>query len=313
DLSLRQPVTPGLSGATNKSAINLSDPASTDLDPELQFYANPIFGRDTYDKWLPAKKGHYVSFPLELRFVSRAQNQAVTDGPEGSIPVGQEAENIAKDVYLSDLLIQKAAENPLEPTAGGDISDAVRVHLHVVGEEAAKDNFLISKNGGTTMTHGRLDIDGDGVLDQAYDADDIYGFESELQDVIYGEGKYMSFAAKDDADYITGAKYYTELDLATGVVTAEDDDDIEPILVKRAAGNSQTLENHDAPKSKKIGTTIADEDEFLTVVVTIWVEGWHKFNNGSAYSSIWDEESLITAAFNVGLQFAVQTEDPANQ
>jgi hypothetical protein len=53
--------------------------------------------------------------------------------------------------------------------------------------------------------------------------------------------------------------------------------------------------------------------------VTIWVEGWHKFalynfdNEIDGYSSIWDETSYITAAFNVGLQFAVQTEDPINQ
>ena len=344
DLSLRQPVTPSLSNVSNKAEINFYDPDLEDEDEigEPQFYANPIFGRDTYGKWITAKKGHYVSFPLELRYVSRSQNVPVTSGVTSSslIPVGQEPENIAKDVYLSDLLIQKAAENPVEPTSGGDISDAVRVHLHVEGASGAEDNFLISKNGGTTVTHGRLDIDGDGNLDRAYPDNDIYGFDSELHDVVYGldsldedlietpdatiaEGKYMSFAAKNDADYITGKTYFTELDHATGVVSEEDDEAIEPILAKRATGNSQSLENltydADDPKSKKIGTTIESETEFLTVVVTIWVEGWHKFalynfdNEIDGYSSIWDETSYITAAFNVGLQFAVQTEDPINQ
>lgn len=339
DLSLRQPVTPRLSNVSNKAEIKFYDPDLEDEDEigEPQFYANPIFGRDTYDKWITAKKGHYVSFPLELRYVSRSQNVPVTSGVTSSslIPVGQEPENIAKDVYLSDLLIQKAAENPVEPTSGGDISDAVRVHLHVEGASAAEDsNFLISKNGGTTVTHGRLDIDGDGNLDRAYPDNDIYGFDSELHDVVYGldsldedlietpdatiaEGKYMSFAANNSNAYITGKTYYTELDHVTGAVTAESDANIEPILAKRATGNSQSLENltydADAPKSKKIGTTIESETEFLTVVVTIWVEGWHKFSNGAGYSSIWDEASYITSAFNVGLQFAVQTEDPANQ
>lgn len=338
DLSLRQPVTPSLSNVSNKAEINFYDPDLEDEDEirEPQFYANPIFGRDTYGKWITAKKGHYVSFPLELRYVSRSQNVPVTSGVTSSslIPVGQEPENIAKDVYLSDLLIQKAAENPVEPTSGGDISDAVRVHLHVEGASAAKDNFLISKNGGTTVTHGRLDIDGDGNLDRAYPDNDIYGFDSELHDVVYGldsldedlietpdatiaEGKYMSFAADNSNAYITGKTYYTELDHVTGAVTAESDANIEPILAKRATGNSQSLENltydADVTKSKKIGTTIESETEFLTVVVTIWVEGWHKFSNGAGYSSIWDEASYITSAFNVGLQFAVQTEDPANQ
>lgn len=338
DLSLRQPVTPSLSNVSNKAEINFYDPDLEDEDEigEPKFYANPIFGRDTYGKWITAKKGHYVSFPLELRYVSRSQNVPVTSGVTSSslIPVGQEPENIAKDVYLSDLLIQKAAENPVEPTSGGDISDAVRVHLHVEGASAAEDNFLISKNGGTTVTHGRLDIDGDGNLDRAYPDNDIYGFDSELHDVVYGldsldedlietpdatiaEGKYMSFAANNSNAYITGKTYYTELDHVTGAVTAESDANIEPILAKRATGNSQSLENltydADAPKSKKIGTTIESETEFLTVVVTIWVEGWHKFSNGAGYSSIWDEASYITSAFNVGLQFAVQTEDPANQ
>lgn len=354
DLSLRQPVTPSLSDVTNKAEINFYDPDG-DTIFEPKFYANPIFGKDSYNEWLPAKKGHYVSFPLELRYVSRAQNVPVTSGASSSvIPAGNEAKNIAKNVYLSDLLIQKAAENPVEPTSGGDISDAVRVHLHVERRETienedpeiepviqvSKDNFLISKNGGTTVTHGRLDIDGDGNLDRAYPDNDIYGFDSELHDVVYGldsldedlietpdatiaEGKYMSFAANNSNAYITGKTYYTELDHVTGAVTAESDANIEPILAKRATGNSQSLENltydADAPKSKKIGTTIESETEFLTVVVTIWVEGWHKFalynfdNEIDGYSSIWDETSYITAAFNVGLQFAVQTEDPINQ
>ena len=141
--------------------------------------------------------------------------------------------------------------------------------------QGAEDNFLISKNGGTTVTHGRLDIDGDGNLDRAYPDNDIYGFDSELHDVVYGldsldatlvgtsdaailEGKYMSFAAKNDADYITGKTYFTELDHATGVVSEEDDEAIEPIL-ETAAGNSNR-ENHmvPTPKSRKLAQLSRD-------------------------------------------------------
>ena len=64
---------------------------------------------------------------------------------------------------------------------------------------------------------------------------------------------------------------------------------------------------------KEYPKTLAEEDDFLTVTVTIWVEGWHKFDYSARTTttpnnySIWDAD-LTKAKFDLGLQFAVQEE-----
>ena len=42
--------------------------------------------------------------------------------------------------------------------------------------------------------------------------------------------------------------------------------------------------------------------QFLSVKVTIWVEGWQELDG----SAIWDEVKYIDSSFNVGIQFAVE-------
>ncbi len=56
--------------------------------------------------------------------------------------------------------------------------------------------------------------------------------------------------------------------------------------------------------SKSIGKTMESTTEYLTVTITIWVEGWQKLDNGD--TAIWDAVKYIDSKFNVGIQFAVQ-------
>ena len=56
--------------------------------------------------------------------------------------------------------------------------------------------------------------------------------------------------------------------------------------------------------SKSIGKTTDGANGYLTVTVTIWVEGWQKFDNGA--TAIWDAVKYIDSKFNIGIQFAVQ-------
>ena len=158
------PVTPG-AAMDKDSAI-----------PTEGFLRNPIAGHGPYSQWEGADDTNYVSIPLKLRYVERE------DGNENEIE---------KNIYLSDLLIQKdpSAAN----AAKDDISEAVRVHISCDGEE-----HLISLNGGSIDTHGHLDLDGDGADDQAYNGTDKYGFDGgSLVDIEYGEGEQEAYAVTD--------------------------------------------------------------------------------------------------------------------
>ena len=61
--------------------------------------------------------------------------------------------------------------------------------------------------------------------------------------------------------------------------------------------------------SKAIGSTIESETEFLNVEITIWVEGWQTFENANhEHVSIWDTADYIGSHFDVGFEFAVDTD-----
>ena len=94
---------------------------------------------------------------------------------------------------------------------------------------------------------------------------------------------------------------------------------IDPVHPVKVSSNNNKIENLDydddgdeltvgpdetpTPRlSKLIGKTMEADDDFLTVTVTIWVEGWQKLDG----SAIWDAKDYIGSKFNVGIQFAVQ-------
>lgn len=208
------------------------------------FYKNPHYRVGPYNKWVKADKTNYVSIPLEMCFTSNEEDEAAYS-PE--------------KVYMTDLTIKKDKE------ATEDISNAVRVHI------SGDQNFLVSKNGETVVTHANLDLNDDGEPDTAYPEADIYGFDSETTEEIvnYGgtEGEQTSYTVDD-------------------LVVDSDPD---------------TMKFTNATDAKCIGSTVASKTSYLNVNVTIWVEGWEKLENNE---SLWDVK-YIDQLFDVGIQFGV--------
>ena len=122
------PITTGNIG--EDSALNTynaaANPATDPADMKPLFYKNPIRSFEANvpysgDSWLKADKAMYVQIPLEIAFIEY-------DGktPEGS---NVDKEYLAKDVYISDLLIQEDYQNKVSPNSFKDLSSAVRVHI----------------------------------------------------------------------------------------------------------------------------------------------------------------------------------------
>ena len=260
------------------------------------FYANPLPGKGPYNKWNAANTKNYIVIPLQLRFVER-------DGyKEGGT---KDDKNVAKDVYLSELRLEQRTGDSANHR---DLSNALRFHLssYASNVPATKTNRLISKNGGTTVTNGKLDLDGDGANDKAY-AGDKYGFDgSTLSEITYGEGVQESFTAKTENQ--TNQKYY-DADNAEAV-----DANVYSLVAKAEGEDSLNLVDnsleYDTGKSKSIGSTLEDEANFLNVDLTIWVEGWQKFDDEedpTKFSSLWDGQ-FIDSEFQIGFEFAVDSE-----
>lgn len=280
-----QPVTPG---ALAKDA-NLS----VDADGNPVMYSNPVPGRAAYADWNKASKANYIVIPLQLRYVEN-------DGTPA---------NVAKDVFLSELILEQRITDP----ATSDISNALRFHIssYSSADTSSKQGRLVSKTGGKTVVHGKLDLDGDGNNDTARPGqDDKYGFNSNYnssEEIDYGEsGNQVAFTnrvltAPDDT-----AQYYDENN------TLQDDADVYSLIANPREGKygedlNDNYLNFDGGNSKKIGQTVAGSSNFLNVDLTIWVEGWQKFQNDSGYSSIWSK-SFIGSEFNIGFEFAVNAE-----
>lgn len=237
-------------------------------------YTQPAPGVSDMTKWIEATEKNYAQFTLQLRNINRE---------------GATAANDAQDVYLSKLVLQKDLKTP---TGKEDISNALRVHISSVAGSTTK-NKLISKLGGDTKTSGKLDIDGDGDLDQAYPEDDEFGFGYDgdnhvaLEDVIYGDQNNDKVANETQASYSAS---YQSSDANAFLVYSENN-----ILY-----NDQTksvLEN-----AKSIGQTLEGSSGYLEVTITIWLEGWQEFND----NAIWDATKYVDSKFDVGIQFAIQ-------
>ena len=261
-------------------------------------YTQPVAGVKAMSSWVEAVPANYAQFTLQLRYVARDGDK------EGG---NKDDKNIAKKVYLSNMVLKEDHNNGEK----GDISEAVRVHVSSSYNDgsAQKENRLISKSGGSTVTHGVLDLDADGKIDQEFPDGDEFGFEHTDQDLVnidYGDNKTQKTlaAASQEQEHT----YYDNADAAQ-TETAY------PALVGTSS-NSLVLTNTEKMTigteevEKYIGKTMENESEYLTVTVTVWVEGWHRFDysarTGSPkFDAIWDTD-LIGAKFDLGVQFAVQ-------
>ena len=302
-----QKITPITSGFMDAdSAIKKDDSG------EMVFYQNPTeedVERVDYTSpsWRRAEDSMYVSIPLELSYSQKTE--------EGD-------KFLEKDVYISNLLIQEDYKNG--NNAKKDLSESIRVHISAYqsnDQQNTELNRLISKNGGTILTEGHLDIGGDGDLDEYIEGHHgpDYGFVDEdtieRYYVTYGEGVQTAYSNQYDIQNNS----YNTLDGQTV------NEKVYPAVVK-SINESNVLDKEDfeyqkegetTKTSKCIGKTVAFEGEqneaYLNVVMTIWVEGWQPFpsptnTDPDAKSPIWNASDYIGSMFDVGIEFAVQQE-----
>ena len=217
------------------------------------FYCNPLYGYEAQSSWKTATVANYVTIELELRYI---------EGKE----TANEA-NLAKDIYLSDLFLAKDESD----TTHEDLSSAVRFHIAAYSDPSAKEKRLISKDGGTTVTHGYLDLNGDGADDVKYEKkSDKYGFTN-------GEGEKISY----------GGTSSTQISYASSEIVAD--------LANGVKGGDRLL-----------GTTLVSDSSFLKVDITIWVEGWAKLPEGNSGKAIWEVADFSNAKFDVGFEFEAE-------
>ena len=322
--SLGQNIIPITAGNINEDAA-LNKIGGTGADKDLpKFYKNPVrdFSENVLyssESWLQADQSMYVSIPLELCFIE-------FDGVKKN---DEDKAYLEKDVYISDLLIQEDWQNTKDTNDYKDLSSAVRVHISSYRDDDDSEghansafNRLISKDGGTILTKGYLDLDGDNLDDTitaganpgaAYN----FGQNNEVKKVVYGEGVQTAYKAATEG---VDAHSYKELD------NSDVDDPIYPAVVK-SVGSSVVLDENDFEftkgndtVSKSIGHTIGYEkgddgfeSKYLNVVLTIWLEGWQTLPaptqaNPDAVSAIWNAADYIGSMFDVGITFAVQAE-----
>jgi hypothetical protein len=257
-----QPITPAISDA----GLGKDDALPVNSgDSQLDFRSNPIPGKGPYDQWNRAKKENYVVIPLQLRYVKQGNN-------------GQE--NLSQGVYLSDVTLEQR-------TVGGatnDISKALRFHVSA-NNGSTTVNHLISKDGGETITKGKLDLDGDGANDVAR-SPSKYGFSdvdssTAPEAIDYGAGKQTAYTSDPNGASTMVAK-------------------------SREGLNGDDLVDSSI-EGKLLGSTVAGSASFLEVNITIWVEGWQTFTNTSGESSIWSTK-FIGSDFNIGFEFATNAE-----
>lgn len=307
-----QLVTPITSGPMNAdSAIKTND------NGEMVFYQNPDGGVPTErvdysnQSWKTADDSMYVSIPLELSF-------------QGEGTSGQSY--LEKNVYISDLLIQgdwKNKQNNKE-----DLSSAARVHISSYQSNDQSQNHsdtainrLISKDGGTVLTEGYLDLDGDGDLDEYVTgpsgANYHFGDEDETNRhyTAYGQGTQTSYCNKYD---IQNGSYETlQGQTVNEKVYPAVVESIEDTNILKEESFEYVKEGENTPTSKCIGKTVAFDDmaneAYLNVIMTIWIEGWEPLpsptdSNPDAKSPIWNPSDYIGSMFDIGITFAVQVE-----
>lgn len=183
-----------------------------------------------------------------------------------------DAQLVSKPVYISDMVLEDATENKA-------VAEALRVHLAV---ENGK-NFLISKTGIHYVDEndkglplfGKMDLDGDNQLDTKG------GYE-------------WSTDRNSEITYGAEGKYQVTKGMSEIVAPRNADGDI-------VKGDTETDEEFAA---KKICDTLTTGSQKITV--TVWLEGWHKFENAdSQLSAIWESSKRAEASVHVGMTFDV--------
>lgn len=114
--------------------------------------SNPVYQHGPYADWEDAVNTDYVTFPLTFRVLD-------IDGNSGNTLLNRDSK-----LGLSDITIEGKDFAGNEAEGKTDISSAIRVHFSSK-DGTADVNRLVSKAGGETVTHGHLDLNGDGADD----------------------------------------------------------------------------------------------------------------------------------------------------
>ena len=117
--------------------------------------SNPVYQHGPYADWEDAVNTDYVTFPLTFR---------VLDIDGNSSNSSNTLLNRASKLGLSDITIEGKDVDGNNAEGKTDISSAIRVHFS--SKDGDDDvNRLVSKDGVETVTHGPLDLNGDGKDD----------------------------------------------------------------------------------------------------------------------------------------------------
>ena len=117
--------------------------------------SNPVYQHGPYADWEDAVNTDYVTFPLTFR---------VLDIDGNSSNSSNTLLNRASKLGLSDITIEGKDIDGNNAEGKTDISSAIRVHFS--SKDGDDDvNRLVSKDGGETVTHGPLDLNGDRAAD----------------------------------------------------------------------------------------------------------------------------------------------------
>lgn len=161
--------------------------------------SNPVYQHGPYADWEDAVNTDYVTFPLTFR---------VLDIDGNSSNSSNTLLNRASKLGLSDITIEGKDVAGNEAEGKTDISSAIRVHFS--SKDGDTDvNRLVSKAGGETVTHGSLDLNGDG----AHDTMAKYEWDDSSTAIDYGsaDSKETSYSASNisvkDADGINYTNY----------------------------------------------------------------------------------------------------------
>lgn len=153
--------------------------------------SNPVYQHGPYTDWEDAVNTDYVTFPLTFRVLD-------IDGKNSNTLLNRDSK-----LGLSDITIEgkDVAGNKAEGKT--DISSAIRVHFSSK-DGTADVNRLVSKTGVETVTHGHLDLNGDGADDTMAK----YEWDNNSTAIDYGsaDSKETSYSAaemstKDGIDY----------------------------------------------------------------------------------------------------------------
>ena len=161
--------------------------------------SNPVYQHGPYADWEDAVNTDYVTFPLTFRVLD-------IDGKSGDTLLDRDSK-----LGLSDITIEGKDVPGNEAEGKTDISSAIRVHFS--SKDGDDDvNRLVSKDGVETVTHGPLDLNGDGKDDTRakYEWDKGTAIDTAID---YGsaDSKETSYSASNisvkDADGINYTNY----------------------------------------------------------------------------------------------------------